>query len=188
MIKKVVLRIMMKRIVNKNMLSTPKFIQLPGKRLIGYKLITTLKNNQQKEDIPPFFHEIYDNNKLSGLQRGDELKMHCLFSMHENQENFDYYIAVENPNNIKNECYDTLQLKKGAYITVDFIKRNNKAVHLIMMYLRNVWMQANGCVERKAPAFILYDNRFHSNYAKYGCKGDDYLGNPLATLFLPVET
>ena len=186
MIKKVLFRIIMKSITKKNMLSAPRAIQLPAMKFIGYKITTTLKNNKQKEDIPPFYHEIYDNNKLDVLKSGPELKMYCIFDLHENQEEFDYYVAVENATGINDETHAKIQLAAGKYIRVDLLKRNNKTVSLIMMYIRNTWMKANAYKERNAPSFILYDERFHTNYQKYGCKGDDYLGNPVAALYLPV--
>jgi predicted transcriptional regulator YdeE len=187
MIKKVLFRIMMKSIAKKNMLSTPKVVQLPARKFVGYKITTTLKNNKQKEDIPPFYHKIYDNNELDPLLSGNELKMHCIFDMHENQEDFDYYIAVENKTAVNDSHYAQTQLPEGKYIVVEFLKRNNKTVHMIMMYIRNMWMKANQHKERKSPPFILYDERFHTNYQKHGCEGANYLGEPVATLYIPVE-
>ncbi len=170
------------------MLSTPKAVQLPAMKFIGYKITTTLKNNKQKEDIPPFYHNVYDSNKLDVLKSGNELNMYCIFDMRENQETFDYYIAVENKTTTNNKTYAKIQLSAGKYIKVELLKRNNKTVNMIMMHIRNIWMKENSYKERKAPSFILYDERFHANYQKYGCKGDDYLGMPLATLYLPVES
>ena len=157
-------------------------------KFIGFKISTTLRDNKQKEDIPPFYHKIYDNNKLDVLKSGSELKMYCIFDLHKNQEDFDYYVAVEN-NTVTNEKnYAEIQIPAGRYLEVEVLKRNNKTVNIIMMYVRKIWMMANGYAERKAPPFILYDERFHKNYQKFGCKGDDYLGNPLATLYLPIES
>ncbi len=186
MIKKVLFRIIIKSIAKKNILSMPKAVQLPGMKFIGFKITTTLKNNKQKEDIPPFYHEIYDNNKLDVLKSGSELKMYCIFDMDENQEKFDYYVAVENKT-IFDDKYAKIQLPAGKFIIVEVLKRNNKTISMIMIYMRNMWMKENGYKESKNPAFIMYDERFHVNYKKYGCKGDDYLGNPVATLYLPVE-
>lgn len=177
----------MKIIAKKNMLSTPKYIQLPAMKFIGYKITTTLKNNKQKEDIPPFYHKIYDKNKLDVLKSGSELKMYCIFDMCENQLDFNYYVAVENKTTMNDKIYAKIELPAGKYIEVEVLKRNNKTVNMIMMYMKNIWMKANGYKERKAPPFILYDERFHTNYQKYGCKGGDYLGKPFATIFLPVE-
>ena len=73
------------------------------------------------------------------------------------------------------------------YIQVEFLKRNQKTVGIIVMYIREIWIKANGYKEKDTPPFILYDERFHSNYKRYGCKGDDYLGKPIAVLHIPVE-
>ena len=188
MIKSVLARIMMKNFVKKYMVSSPKIIQLSEKELIGYKITTTLRDNQQKKDIPPFFHEVYDNGKLAPLNIDDDFNMYCAFSMHENGESFDYFVAQESQGEPKGEGDVTLKLQQSNYVTMEFIKRNNKAVHMIMMYVRQFWMKAHGLTEKKAPAFIIYDNRFHENYKQYGCKGGNYLGHPIASLYLPVKT
>ena len=186
-IKKIVVSILMKRLARKNMISTPETIQLPAMEFIGYSITTTIKNNQQKKDIPPFYHHVYDNNKLNELCANRDLKMYCIFDLHDNKEDFDYYIAVENCKLIdKDECAK-FRTEKGRFVKVDFLKRNNKIVNMVMMYMRFVWLKLNGFVERNAQPFILYDERFHSNYKKYGCKGDDYQGYPAASLYLPVE-
>ncbi|MFW5879861.1 MAG: GyrI-like domain-containing protein [bacterium] len=187
MIKKVFIRILMQKIVKNNMLSTPKAIQLPAMKFIGYSISTTLKNNKQKEDIPPFYHDIYDNNKLASIKPDGDFTMYCIFNMHENNEDFDYYVTVENKTDITDEAYSKIQIPAGKYIQAELLKRNNKTVAMIMLYIRTIWIKANGYKERKAPPFIIYDERFHANFQKYGYRGGDYLGNPNATLYLPVE-
>lgn len=186
-IKKTIFQVIMKRLAKKNIRSISESIQLPTKELIGYSITTTRRNNQQKEDIPPFFHNIYDNNMLDTLNCDSELKMHCVFNLHKNQEDFDYYIAVENKIEDKKDEYAKIKISAGKYIQVEFIKRNNKVVNMIIMYMRGVWMKSNGYKERNAAPYIMYDERFHSNYQKFGYKGNDYLGEPIATLYLPVE-
>jgi len=188
MIKKVIFRFLVKRMAKKNILAVPKEIHLPAKQFIGYSISTTLKNNKQKEDIPPFYHEIYDNDKLKVVKPDGEFRMYCIFDMHENQEDFDYYVAVENNSVQKDGAYAHIQIPAGKYIQVELLKRNNKTVAMIMMYIRTLWMKANGFKERKAPPFIVYDERFHVNFRKFGCKGNDYLGYPVANLYIPVES
>jgi predicted transcriptional regulator YdeE len=187
MVKKVILRLIMKRIVKKNMLSAPKVIQLPAIKFKGYSITTTLKDNQQKADIPPFYHDIYDNKKLVAIKPDGEFRVFCIFNMHKNQEDFDYYVAVEAKSDLDNDGYAKIQTREGKYIQVELLKRNNKTVAMIMMYIRTVWMKKNGWAEKNAPSFIVYDERFHANYQKFGCKGNDYMGEPYATLFLPVK-
>lgn len=187
LLKSYLLKVVVKKTAKANMLSIPKVIDWPGKNLIGYSISTTLKDNRQKEDIPPFYHSIYDKNMLASLQREGAFNMYCLFDMHANQEDFEYYMAVENHFSIDDQKYAHIQLPAGKYVSVELLKRNNKTVSMIVMYLKNIWLSANGFKERKAPFVILYDERFHSNYRQFGCKGNDYLGNPMATLFIPVE-
>jgi predicted transcriptional regulator YdeE len=187
MIKKIIMWLIMKGIVRKNMLTEPKVIQLPAMNFAGYSIATTLNGNQQKKDIPPFYHDIYDNNKLDDIKPSGEFRMYCIFDMHENQEDFDYYVAVEAKRNINIDSYAKIQTPAGKYIQVELLKRNNKTVAMIMMYVRTVWMKKNGYAEKNAPSFIVYDERFHANYKKFGCKGDEYMGEPFATLFLPLK-
>ncbi len=56
-----------------------------------------------------------------------------------------------------------------------------------MIYLRAIWIEANGYRERKSPAFIVYDERFHTNYKINGCTDGNYPGNPIATLYIPID-
>lgn len=187
MVKKIIMRQIMKSIVRKNMLAKPGIMQLPAMKFAGYSIATTLKNNQQKADIPPFYHDIYDNNRLDSIKPEGAFRMYCIFNRHENQEDFDYYVAVEDKGDIQNNGYAKIETPAGKYIQVELLKRNNKTVAMIMMYVKNVWMKKNGYTEKNAPAFIVYDERFHTNYQKFGCKGDDYLGKPFATLYLPIK-
>ena len=187
MIKNMIFRIMVKRLAKPNILSVPELVELPAKRFIGYSITTTIKNNQQKEDIPPFYHEVYDNGKLEFLKQGAELNMYCIFDMHKNQQDFDYYVVVEETLVAEGKEYARIESPAGKFIKVEFLKRNNKTVNMVMMYIRKIWMAKYGFAERNAQPFIVYDERFHSNFRKFGCKGDDYLGSPIATMFLPVD-
>jgi hypothetical protein len=54
-------------------------------------------------------------------------------------------------------------------------------------YIDKVWLKKHGYSRRDAPPFILYDERFHSNYKKYGWEASNYFGYPLAVLHIPVE-
>ena len=68
------------------------------------------------------------------------------------------------------------------------MKRNQKAAALVAAYAKKFWLESNGYEQRKSPAFILYDKRFHENYKKHGCDGPDYLGDPIATLHVPIQS
>jgi len=75
---------------------------------------------------------------LDGIKPDGEFRMYCIFNMHENQVDFDYYVAVEDKRDIKSEVYAKIQTHAGKYIQVELLKRNNKTVAMIMMYVRTV--------------------------------------------------
>jgi predicted transcriptional regulator YdeE len=166
----------------------PKLIDLDEKRCIGYMIQTSFKGNQKKRDIPPFWHDIYDNDKLSILKTSDDENMYCIFDFHPDGKDFDYYVAVEKTAGASGEGYSEIMLSKGKYVQVEFMKRNQTAAALIAGYIKKIWIELNGYEERDNPTFILYDERFDQNYKKHGCKGKDYLGDPIATLHIPVAS
>jgi len=80
----------------KNIVAQPKVINFNEKHCIGYKITTSFTGNQQKKDIPPFFHNIYDDDdKLKALKQGNGMNMYCIFDVHKNGKDFDYYVATE---------------------------------------------------------------------------------------------
>jgi predicted transcriptional regulator YdeE len=113
--------------------------------------------------------------------------MFCIFDLHENGRDFDYYVAAENESGIHGDSYVEITLPKGRYVQIEFMKRNHSAAAHIVLYIRMIWIELNGYETRKAPLFILYDNRFHRNYQKFGCAGENYLGDPVAVLHVPVK-
>ena len=178
---------LIRRIIRKNMVTPPKVIDFEKKQCIGYQITTTFKGNQKKKDIPPFYHDVYDNDKLNALRQDDDPNMYCIFDLHENGRDFDYYVAAENKSGIHGDGYAEITLPEGRYVQVEFVKRNHSAAALIVMYIRVIWTELNGYEERKSPLFILYDERFHRNYEAFGCEGENYLGNPIAVLHVPVK-
>ena len=183
----ILLRPILKLLIRKNMVTQPKVIELKKKHCIGYMITTSFKGNQKKRDIPPFYHEIYDNDKLSGLRKDNDDNMYCIFNFHENAKDFDYYVAVETKTGINDKTYSKITLSEGKYVQVEFMKRNHTTAALIAGYIKKIWIASNSYKERNSPAFILYDERFHRNYRKYGCKGNNYLGDPIAVLHVPVN-
>ena len=186
-VKRYLIQPVLKFLIRKNLVTQPKVVDLEESQCIGYKITTTFKDNQKKRDIPPFYHEVYDNDKLSALRQDNDDKMYCIFDFHENGQDFDYYVTVENKKSIGDENYAHVTLPPGRYVQVEFMKRNHGAAALVVGYTKKIWIELNGYRERNCPIFILYDERFHSNYRKYGCEGDNYLGDPLAVLHIPVE-
>ena len=187
LVKRFILQPVLKFLNRNNMVTQPKVIKVEEKRCIGYMITTSFKGNQKKKDIPPFWHDIYDNDKLSLLRQGNDENMFCIFDMHENGRDFDYYVTVENKSDIRSKNHSEITLPQGRYVQVEFMKRNQTAVVLIVGYTKKIWIELNGYEERKSPAFILYDERFHRNYKKYGCKGKNYLGDPISVLQIPLK-
>ena len=178
---------LVKFIIRKNVVTPPKLIDFKKKHCIGYRITTTFKGNQKKNDIPPFYHDVYDNDKLHILRQDNDENMYCIFDLHENGRDFDYYVTVENQAGIHGEDYAEITLPEGRYVQVEFMKRNHSAAARIVLYIRMIWIELNGYEARKDPLFILYDDRFHRNYSKYGCAGENYLGDPVAVLHVPVK-
>lgn len=187
LIKQLLLQPILKAIIRKNVVTQPKVIDLDEKKCIGYKIATSLEGNQKKKDIPPFYHEIYDNDRLGVLRQDGDRNMYCIFDFHANGKDFDYYVAVENKNGISGDNYSEITIPKGKYVRIELMKRNHTAASMIALYIRKIWIELNGYEARNSPVFILYDERFHRNYQKYGCKEGDYLGDPLATLHVPLK-
>lgn len=173
----------------KNIVSEPQEVFLDEKECIGYSISTSLEGKKTKVDIPPFYHEVYDNNKLDKLRpEGGELKMHCIFDFHENQMDLDYFVAVENELSLDGDEYSKITLPQGKYIKFEVLKKSQKAVMIAVAYVERKWLKKHGYTRRMdAPPFILYDERFHSNYKEHGWDGPDYFGYPLATFYIPVN-
>ena len=186
-IKKALLKLILKKATKKNILSQPKVVELGEKKCIGYTITTSFRKNQKKTDIPPFYHYIYDNDKLDVFKRNDEQAMYCIFDFHENKQDFDYYIAVENDGSKTEENLVEVTLAKGKYIQVECYKRSQKAISMVAAYTNLCWIPKNGFKARNAPSFIVYDKRFHQNYKKYGCSDGIYHGNPVATVHIPID-
>ena len=188
LIKKLILQPVLKSIIKKNLVSEPKIVEIEEKKCIGYSIETSFKGKRLKKDIPPFYHDIYDHDKLNILRDETDSNMYCVFDFHENGEDFRYYVSVENKMNISDESYSYVTLNNGKYVQAEFMKRNQKAAALNAAYIKKFWIESNGYKERRSPAFILYDERSHKNYMEYGCDGPDYLGSPIATLHVPLES
>ncbi len=113
--------------------------------------------------------------------------MYCIFDLHENGKDFDYYIAVENKTGATGEEFSKVTLQEGRYVRVEFMKRNHTAASLVAVYTMKFWIELNGYRQKKSPIFNLYDDRFHSNYQKHGCKDGNYLGDPVVVLYVPIQ-
>lgn len=186
-IKPLILQPILKLMIRKNVVSWPKVIELDQKKCIGFKITTSITGNRKKKDIPPFWHDVYENNKLNAVRQDNDQNMYCIFNFHENETDFDYYTAVENKSGVSTDNYSEITLPKGKYVQVELMKRSHTAVSLVAVYARKIWIELNGYQSRNSPVFIIYDERFHRNYQKYGYKDGKYLGSPFATMHIPVK-
>jgi predicted transcriptional regulator YdeE len=187
LVKLLILQLLLKMIIRKNIVSWPKVIEVDQKKCIGYKISTSFDGNQKKKDIPPFWHDVYENDKLSVLRQDKDPHMYCIFDIHENGKDFDYYTAVENKSGISNQKYAEITLPKGRYAQVEFMKRSHTAASLVAVYVWKIWIELKGYQSGNSPVFIIYDERFHRNYQKYGYKDGKYFGDPFATMHIPVK-
>jgi predicted transcriptional regulator YdeE len=121
---------------------------------IGLTLIEILNN----EHAPDFTGDV------GVLREDNDPYMYCIYDIHENGKDFDYYVAVENKKGISAASYPEVTLSKGKYVQVEFMKRNHTAAALIVVYIRKLWTGLNGYENRNSPTFMLYDERFHGNY------------------------
>jgi predicted transcriptional regulator YdeE len=184
-IKKFLVLPLIKSKTRKNIVTQPVVVNFDEKKCIGYKIATSFKGNQKKKDIPPFYHDIYDNDKLKVLRQDNDMDMYCIFNIHENGKDFDYYVAVENKRSKHGKDYAEITLPKGHYVKIEFMKRNHTAAGQIVGYTK-LWIESNGYEGRSSPPFILYDNRFHRNYQEFGCQNGNYAGDPIAALYVPI--
>lgn len=81
-----ILQPFLKRIIRKNIVSWPNVIEFDEKKCIGFKISTSFTGNQKKKDIPPFWHDVYENDKLSILRQNNDPHMYCIFDVQENEK------------------------------------------------------------------------------------------------------
>ena len=168
-------------------ISSPTVVEKATINFIGYKLKTSLKNDQKSIDIPPFFHDIYDNKKLDILKASEIQNTYCLFKMYPNSPDFDYIMAVENKKNIADKKYAAISIEGGKFAKVTIIKKGHTAVGAMVAYLIEKWIPENNFKLSNKPVFIQYDERFELEYQKFGCKGNEYLGKPIIDIFIGIE-
>lgn len=174
-------------LIEKLVIGNPEIITKETTNYIGLVLKTSMKNDQKAKDIPPFFHDIYDNNKLEMVKSRKDDSTYCLFKMYPNTPDFDYIMAVENKDNLTNNDYDNISISGGKFVKITFIKRGHAEVGAIVRYIIEKWIPENKCKLGNKPIIIQYDERFKAEYQKYGYEGDKYLGNPIADLYVGIE-
>ena len=86
------------------------------------------------------------------------------------------------------ERYLEMQSFRGNFLQTTIVENEDRRASAsgIIAYLRGRWIAEVGHVPASGPAFIVYDDRFHANYRTFGCSDGEYLGTPIATLYIPV--
>ena len=186
------MRNVIKRIVlgikaGRTMVGKPEVVERRGTSCVGYRISTSMKDNRKSKDIPPFFHEVYDGRKLEGFRKDGGRDVYCIFGAMSEEGDFDYYVAEAGGDREPAEGEETISLAPGTYVRTEVLKKNHGAVAGVLGYIMTVWLRRNGYVGRKAPSFIVYDERFHRNYERYGCIDGSYPGSPVAVLMIPVD-
>ena len=182
-IKRALLGIKAKR----TMISEPEVVERGETRCVGYRIATSMKDNRKSRDIPPFFHEVYDGRKLEGFRKDGRRKVFCIFGTMNGEGDFDYYVAEEGGIGEAAEGTEGISLASGSYVRIEVLKKSHGAVAGVLGYVMNVWLRKNGYAGRNAPCFIIYDERFHRNYEKFGCVDGKYPGKPVSVLLIPVR-
>ena len=81
--------------VPETLYGTPEIVELASTDCVGFRITTTMREDRKAREIPPFFHDVYDEGRLSHLVSDDDSQMFCIFDMHGNGIDFDYYVAVK---------------------------------------------------------------------------------------------
>ena len=160
----------------------PSVSKMEEKKLIGVMISTSMKDGKQKDEIPPFFHKVYDEKTLDIIKNRKDSNQYCVFRFKENGQDFDYIIAAEvNDFSEIPENMVSMTLPSNEYVKLPFIKRGNKDGLAAFGFILNDWLPKSGYSQLKAPAFIYYDERFFSVFDKVG-----YNGEPIGELNIPI--
>jgi predicted transcriptional regulator YdeE len=161
-----------------------KIVTREESEIVAFVLHTTFVGEQQARDVPPFFHNIMDNNLLESIPNRINKNHICLFDKKQDSPDFDYYMGVEiasidsMPDNMK-----TFTIPETQYATTSFVKTGNADVMQAIMYVTEKWMPEHHLTQNfNFPVFINYDKEFISVY-----KSEGYAGKPIAKLYVPIN-
>jgi predicted transcriptional regulator YdeE len=160
-----------------------KLVLRQKSKLIGFVLHTTFIENRQANDIPPFFHNIMQENSFESIPNRLNKNQICLFDKKPDSPNFNYYMGVEVESNdlMPNDMKD-FSIPEGSYVTTSFIKTGNLDVLQALKFIMEKWIPENNLKQNQTlPVFVEYDNEFITKY-----KSDGYASKPIAKLFVPV--
>jgi hypothetical protein len=95
------------------------------------------------KDIPPFWHDVYENDKLRVLRQDNDQHMYCIFDVHENLKSKYPQVFEESRNKLSEDSakeflmmiamYQIIARKEGGEKAYDFIKSIFQKVAVISM-------------------------------------------------------
>lgn len=160
-----------------------KITEKPEMTVVGITLKTSFKNDRNKTEIPPFFHQVLEDGKLETVPNRLNNNQLCVFGMKKDNPDFNYTMGVEV---LKTENAPTemtkLKLPASKYASIKTIKRGPEDVGRAFGHIFKEFIPNSIYIPTGEPAFIYYDDEFFSIYNKKG-----YAGNPLATVFVPIK-
>lgn len=152
-------------------------------RAIGLSIKTSFFEGKQAREIPPFFHNIFENGTLEIIPGRLNKNQLCIISMEPNLQDFTYFMGVEVKMDIPiPKEFKEIFLKSNKYATLEIIKRGNADVAKNIKYLFEEWIPSSEYLATGEPVFIYYDERFSKIF-----KAKGYEGDPPATIFIPVK-
>ncbi len=160
-----------------------KIIEKPEMTVVGITLKTSFKDDRNKTEIPPFFHNVLEERKLELVPDRLNTNQLCVFEMKKGNPDFNYTMGVEVATT-KNAPYELtkLNLPASKYVAIKIIKRGPEDVGKAFGYIYKEFIPNSIYIPTGAPAFIYYDDDFFSVYNEKG-----YAGNPWATVNVPIK-
>ena len=160
-----------------------KIVEKPGMKIVGFTLHTTQKNGQNKKEIPPFFHKVYEEKKLESVPYKLDDNQLCIFKIQRNRPEFDYVMGTEvSTKDIIPEGMDFTYLPPSKYVAIKTVKRCPDDIIEVLDYIFKKWIPESEYIPTGEPPFIFYDNEFFDVFDKVG-----YAGNPMATVYVPIK-
>ncbi len=182
----IVIRISQQSDINSNNTTNKmetKIIEKPEMSIVGITLKTSFKDDRNKTEIPPFFHNVLEEGKLEQIPDRLNTNQLCVFEMKKDNPDFNYTMGVEvsKTDNAPHEM-TKLTLPAGKYVAIKIIKRGPEDVGQAFGYIYKEYIPNSIYIPTGEPAFIYYDDEFFNIYNEKG-----YAGNPLATVYVPVK-
>jgi len=160
-----------------------KIIEKPEMTVVGITLKTSFKDDRNKTEIPPFFHQVLEEGKLEKVSDRLNTNQLCVFEMKKDNPDFNYTMGVEvsKTENALNEM-TKLKLPASKYVAIKIIKRGPEDVGRAFGFIYKEFIPNSIYIPTGEPAFIYYDDEFFSIFNEKG-----YAGNPLATVYVPIK-